>query len=106
MTDSIERMRELIAQIKEADTAYYKHDRPQITDRLYDEMVDELKEIEASTGINLSGSPTQYVPGELLETLEKVEHTRPMLSADRTKSMDDVEHFILSLRLRQFLMSM
>ena len=94
MNDGIERMHELIAQIKEADTAYYKHDRPDISDRLYDELVAELKEIEASSGIILSGSPTQYVPGELLEALEKVEHTRPMLSADRTKSMDDVAKFI------------
>lgn len=36
------RMRSLIAQIKEADTAYYKFDRPVLSDREYDLLMEEL----------------------------------------------------------------
>jgi DNA ligase (NAD+) len=87
------KMKELIAQIKAADTAYYKYDRPVLSDREYDALVDELKKLEAESGIILSGSPTQSVPGEILEELTPVRHTKPMLSADKTKSVDELIRF-------------
>ena len=87
------RMRSLIAQIKEADTAYYKFDRPVLSDREYDLLMEELKALENATGVILSGSPTQTVPGEILEELTAVTHTKPMLSADKTKSVEDLVKF-------------
>ena len=87
------RMRELIREIQEADIAYYKYDNPSMTDREYDLLMDELKQLEAETGLTLSGSPTQTVSGEILEELTPVRHTRPMLSADKTKSVDDLVRF-------------
>lgn len=87
------RMRSLIAQIKEADTAYYKFDRPVLSDREYDLLMEELKALENATGVILSGSPTQTVPGEILEELIAVPHTKPMLSADKTKSVEDLVKF-------------
>lgn len=91
---SAERMRNLIAKIKEADTAYYKYDNPIMTDRDYDSLMDELKNLEQETGVILSGSPTQHVAGEILEELTPVRHSKPMLSADKTKSIDDIIRFI------------
>lgn len=41
----------------------------------------------------LSNSPTQKVSGEILEELTPVRHTRPMLSADKIKSVDDLAKF-------------
>ncbi len=87
------RMQSLIAQIKEADTAYYKFDRPVLSDREYDRLMEELKALENATGVVLSGSPTQTVPGEILEELTAVPHTKPMLSADKTKSVEDLVKF-------------
>lgn len=87
------RMRSLIAQIKEADTAYYKFDRPVLSDREYDLLMEELKALENATGVILSGSPTQTVSGEILEELTAVPHTKPMLSADKTKSVEDLVKF-------------
>ena len=89
----IERMRGLIATIKAADTAYFRDDRPIMSDRDYDVAVDLLKKLEQKNGITLSDSPTQKVPGEILESLTEVRHTRPMLSADKTKSVDDLVRF-------------
>lgn len=89
----IERMRGLIATIKEADIAYFRDDRPSMSDRDYDVAVDLLKKLERKNGITLSDSPTQKVPGEILESLTEVRHTRPMLSADKTKSVDDLVRF-------------
>lgn len=90
---NIERMKALIARLKEADIAYYRDDRPILSDRDYDALTDELKSLEQNTGLTLSGSPTQMVSGEILEELTPVRHTRPMLSADKTKSVDDLIRF-------------
>lgn len=92
-TMELERMRELIAIIREADTAYYRDDNPIMTDREYDQLFDELKCLEQRSGIIISGSPTQMVAGEILEGLVSVRHTKPMLSADKTKSVDDLVEF-------------
>ena len=93
-TPDIQRMKELIGILKRADTAYYKHDAPVMTDREYDALFDELKMLEDTSGITLSGSPTQKVSGEILDGLTEVEHTRPMLSAAKTKSVDEIVRFI------------
>ena len=57
------RMLELIEQIKKADTAYYRDDRPILSDREYDLLVEKLEQMERDTGLVLSGSPTQTVGG-------------------------------------------
>ena len=87
------RMLELIRRLKDADIAYYRDDNPVMSDRDYDALMDELKSLEQDTGLILSGSPTQKVSGEILEELTPVRHTRPMLSADKTKSIDDLIKF-------------
>ncbi len=87
------RMRELVSAIREADTAYFKYDEELMTDREYDALVSELQELEKETGIVLASSPTQSVPGEILDGLKKVRHTKPMLSADKTKSVEDLIRF-------------
>lgn len=90
---NLERMKELIEIIKAADIAYYRDDNPTMTDRDYDLLFDELKSLEHDTGLTLSGSPTQKVSGEILEELTPVRHSKPMLSADKTKSVDDLIRF-------------
>ena len=92
--ETITRMRELIGKIARADIAYYKHDDPIMTDRDYDLLYDELKSLEQETGILLSGSPTQKVSGEVLESLQEVQHTRPMLSADKIHTAEELYKFI------------
>lgn len=89
----IRKMREIIEILRKADVAYYRDDNPVMTDREYDLLTDELKVLESETGLILSGSPTQKVSGEILDELTEVRHTRPMLSADKTKSVDDLVRF-------------
>lgn len=91
-----EQMQELIEQLRAADIAYYRDDRPIMSDRDYDLMTDELKSLEAATGLILSGSPIHKVSGEILESLTEVQHTKPMLSADKTKSVEDLVKFAAS----------
>ena len=68
------KMKSLIAQLREADTAYYGKDDPIMTDLEYDRLYDELAQLEQETGIVLASSPTQHVSGAVLESLTTVLH--------------------------------
>ncbi len=91
--EPIQRMQELIELLTQADIAYYRDDAPTMTDFEYDLLTDELQKLELETGLVISGSPTQKVSGEILEELTPVRHTKPMLSAAKTKSVDDLIRF-------------
>lgn len=88
------RMLDLIKTLKDASKAYYKYDNPILSDREYDNLYNELEVLEKQTGIIMNDSPTQKVQGEILPELKKVIHSTPMLSADKTKSLDDLETFL------------
>ena len=87
------RMKELIGIILEADGAYYGDDDPIMTDLEYDDLTDELKSLERETGIVFSNSPSRKVGGSNKAELRKVEHSKPMLSAKKTRSEEDVLSF-------------
>lgn len=91
--DAMNRMKELLEKIKEADKAYFVDDNPTISDREYDSLVEELQSLEKSTGIVFSHSPSRKVSGTAKEGFMKVEHSKPMLSAKKTKSIDEVMAF-------------
>ncbi len=89
-----EQMKTLIARLLEADEAYYGRDDPIMSDYEYDRLYDELIRLEKESGIVLATSPTQRVPGEVLDSLATVTHTKPMLSAGKTKAINEVFKFI------------
>lgn len=88
------RMKYLVELLSKACYEYYMHDKQIMTDSKYDQLYDELADLEKSTGIVLGGSPTQKVQGGTLEYLPKVTHTKPMLSAAKTKSVDVIKDFV------------
>ena len=92
--EKMEQMKAYMEQIHAADKAYYNTGAPVSTDYEYDQMFDALKALEEETGVVLSASPTQKVGGEVLDEIHKVLHTKPMLSADKTKSIEDVLRFM------------
>ena len=73
---------------------YYDLDAPQISDSEYDKLFDKLKQLEDSENFWLANSPTRKVQGEVLPYLNKVRHSVPMLSADKSTRIEDVEKFI------------
>lgn len=91
--DKLARMRHLITLMRQESYAYYVQDDPIVTDHEYDQQFDELTRLEAETGVVLGGSPTQTVGGGVLPGLEKVVHPKPMLSADKTKRVEDLVAF-------------
>lgn len=92
--DKITRMKELIQILNKASYAYYAKDNPIMSDKEYDDLYDELSELEYSTGIHMAGSPSQSVQGYVIDSLQKVKHTKPMLSANKTKDIQEIKKFI------------
>ena len=81
----VEKMREYIKKIQEANRAYYQESREIMSNFEYDALYDSLVKLEAETGIVLAGSPTHQVGYEVVSKLPKERHEKPMLSLDKTK---------------------
>ena len=92
--DKVKRLKELNALLQKASYAYYGLDKPIMSDKEYDDLYDELVSLEKETECVLAGSPTQKVQGYVLDGFKKIEHSKPMLSADKTKEVSEVEKFI------------
>ena len=91
--DKLERIKQLIKDLNNASYAYYNQ-IPIMPDYEWDKMYDELINLEEETGIVLSNSPTHNVGYSVADELKEVEHNHPMLSLDKTKSIDELIEFI------------
>lgn len=91
--DKSERIKELIDILNEAGKVYYSGTDEIMSNFEYDRLYDELVELENETGIHMSGSPTSKVGYETLSELPKENHEKPMLSLDKTKSVDTLAEF-------------
>ena len=85
-----QRMQQLIEQLNEASRAYYQGQDEIMSNYEYDQLYDELAALEQSTGTILASSPTQHVGYEVVSELPKESHASPMLSLDKTKSVDEL----------------
>lgn len=94
LSSKTKRIRELNEILQKASYSYYGLDNPIMSDKEYDDLYDELSKLEDETGCVLAGSPTQKVQGFVLDGFEKVKHTKPMLSADKTKDIEEIKKFM------------
>lgn len=91
--NKLEKIKYLIGILNEASEHYYS-DEPIISDYDWDNMYEELKELEKETDVVYNNSPTHNVGYVVLNGLDKVKHNHPMLSLDKTKSVNDLKKFI------------
>lgn len=87
----IERLRD---EIRRHDHLYYVLAKPEISDREYDRLYDQLKKLEAEhPELVTPDSPTQRVGGRPLEGFTQIRHAVPMLSIDNTYTEGEVREF-------------
>lgn len=87
-------IQKLVDELNRHRDEYYNKDSSSISDAAYDRLYDELAQLEKETGIILSNSPTQTVGYRSVSSLDKVRHSIPLLSLDKTKQIDDLVRFL------------
>lgn len=88
--EQVTRMEELVKKLNKAAEAYYNSGEEIMSNKEYDDLYDELAQLEQSSGIVFGNSPTQKVGYEVVDELPKDRHEVPALSLDKTK---DIEEF-------------
>ena len=92
--DKTKRIRELIGTLRAAGRAYYQESREIMSNFEYDKLYDELVSLEKETGIVFANSPTQNVGYEVVSALPKERHEKPMLSLNKTKSVEELADWL------------
>ena len=84
----------LRAEINRHDYQYYALDQPTIGDRDYDQLYQELLDLEeAFPDLVTPDSPSQRVGGAAIDAFEKIPHRSPMLSLSNSYSPEDIGSF-------------
>ena len=91
--NKINRIKELVEQLNKASDAYYNTGNTIMSDKDFDSLLDELKELEQQTEFVLFNSPTHTVGAKVLSQLNKVSHEIPMLSLDKCHITEELIKF-------------
>jgi len=89
-----EQINQLRQQIDEHNYSYYVLDEPRISDAVYDQLLQALKQLEADNPQFITpSSPTQRVGAKPLREFAEVQHAVPMLSLENAFNDEDVLTF-------------
>ena len=85
MSDAQQQILQLRKEIRYHDRKYYVEAAPEISDRQYDRLLDQLKSLESQhPDLITPDSPTQRIGDEPVPGLEQVPHRVPMRLKTRT----------------------
>ena len=94
MTSDASRIAELRKLIRVHDRKYYVEAAPVVSDREYDQFMNELNELEAKhPELITPDSPTQRIGDAPVDELVQVPHRVPMLSIDNSYSPEELKEF-------------
>ena len=93
-TSNAQTLNKLRDEIRHHDELYYLQEQPEISDRDYDRLVEQLRDLEAKhPQLITPDSPTQRVGGRPAEGFPEFVHRVPMLSLDNSYSIDELRAF-------------
>ena len=92
--NKIDKIKELTNELLHHCHLYYDLDSPILSDAEYDAKYNELENLENETNFWLVNSPTRKVQGSVLDCFNKIEHSKPMLSAAKTKDINEIKKFL------------
>jgi DNA ligase (NAD+) len=92
MSDAVQKKIDALRdKIRHHEHLYYVLDQPSISDAEFDDLMRELRRLEAEhPNLVTPDSPTQRVGGKPKEGFAKVAHSRPMLSIDNVTSEEEL----------------
>lgn len=93
MKQLLAKQRELTTRLNVYCDEYYNKNAPSVSDAVYDRLFDELERLEEQTGVIMTNSPTQTVGYPVVSELPEATHDIPLLSLDKTKSVQDLPSF-------------
>ncbi len=86
-----QRAEELRQELERHNRLYYVLDEPEVGDDVYDELLDELRDLEAENPeLRTPDSPTQRVGAPPLDRFEQVEHHEQMLSLGNARNEEEL----------------
>jgi DNA ligase (NAD+) len=89
-----QRAEQLRCLINHHNHKYYVEAQPEISDREFDRLLEELKQIEADhPELATPDSPTHRVGGQPIDGFTTVRHREPMLSIDNTYNAKELQEF-------------
>ena len=92
--DTEKKIEALRDQIRHHEYRYFVLDDPEISDANFDQLMNQLKKLEAEhPALITPDSPTQRVGGKPREGVVKAAHSSPMLSLDNTYNVDDLRNW-------------
>lgn len=92
MSDLEKRIQNLRDQINDLRYRYHVLNDPQVTDAMYDPLMDELRKIENEhPNLVTPDSPTQRVAGKPMDGFSKITHVVPQWSFDDAFEKEDLE---------------
>lgn len=95
---SNDRVRYLIDTLNKWAYEYYVLDNPSVSDREYDKLYDELRELEEKSGEVSFDSPTRRVGGEPIKGFEKHTHIHRLYSLDKAVTSERLLSFIQKIK--------
>ncbi|MBK9284196.1 MAG: NAD-dependent DNA ligase LigA [Sphingobacteriaceae bacterium] len=88
------RIKTLAQQIEEHNHRYYNQDKPVISDYAFDQLLNELIELEKKyPELAEAHSPTQRVGGTITKEFNSIKHKYPMLSLSNSYNREDLIDF-------------
>ncbi|MCQ2523481.1 MAG: NAD-dependent DNA ligase LigA [Lachnospiraceae bacterium] len=92
--EKINRIKELVEILNKASDSYYSKDEEIMSNFEYDALYDELVALEEECEIHMANSPTSKVGYAAVDFLPKETHEKPMLSLNKTKSVEELSAFV------------
>ena len=88
-----------INELKKYDKAYFKDDNPLISDKEYDDIRNEILDLEKKYKyLNNLNSPSHKIGYKPSDKFKKIEHDIPMLSLANAFSKENIEDFLKKIK--------
>lgn len=98
-SEAQKKISKLRVDIRRHDRLYYVAARPEVTDYEYDQLYAELAKLEHQfPDLVTPDSPTQRVGGAPLKEFPSIRHTVPMLSLEKSDTLDALKKFDADVR--------